>query len=224
MDCLFRYYEDWGGEIAPEEDIEWANADAQLDPERDNLPHDGWQELHLSAMSMQVKCPRQPKKVLDEPREVQRVKAEEMAAHAERSEKDNLIEGSGDDSSLLKSMSSSLNLPGQLQDNEGLWEAITAGYKTDPVLSKVWNSPEHHATFQLRDNLLYTDNCGREEVLCVLHMKVNGDMIITKIITQAHQMLRHLGAQRTMDYICKWYWWPKIGWEVDKYCHSCLTC
>ena len=157
-------------------------------------------------MSMQVKCPKQPERVLDEPREAQRVKAEEMAAHAERSEEDNPIKGSGDDPSLLKSMGSSPNLPGQLQDNEGLQEAITAGYKTDPVLLKVWSSLEHHATFQLRDNLLYTDNCGREEVLCVPHTKVNGDMIITKIIAQAHQMLRHLGAQQTMDYICRWYW------------------
>ena len=147
-----------------------------------------------------------------------------MAAHAKRNEKDNPIKGLGDDSSLLKSMGSSPNLPGQLQDNKGLQKAITAGYKTDPVLLKIWNSPEHHATFQLRDNLLYTNNYGREEVLCVFHMKVNGDMIITKIITQAHQMLRHLGAQWTMDYICRWYWWPKLGWEVDKYCHSCLTC
>ena len=28
MDCLSRYYDNGGGKIAPEESIEWANADA----------------------------------------------------------------------------------------------------------------------------------------------------------------------------------------------------
>ena len=66
---------------------------------------------------------------------------------------------------------------------------------------------------------MYTDNCGGEEVLCVPHAKIKGDTVITMIIVaQAHQMLRHLGAQWTMDYIRRWYWWPKLGQEVDKYC------
>ena len=147
-----------------------------------------------------------------------------MAAHAKRSKEDNHTKGLGDDPSLLESTGNSPDLPGQLQDSEGLLGAIIMGYKTDPVLSKVWSSPEHHAAFQLRDNLLYTDNCGGEEVLCVPHTKVNGDTIIAKIIAQAHQMLRHLGAQWTVDYIHRWYWWPKLSREIDKYCHSCPTC
>ena len=70
-----------------------------------------------------------------------------MADHAERSEEDNLIEGLGDNPSLLKSVGYSLDLPRQLQDNKGLQAAITAGYKADPVLSKVWDNPEHHTAF-----------------------------------------------------------------------------
>ena len=224
VDCLSRYYEDRGGKIAPEEDVEWGNADAWSDPERDDLPHDRWQELCLSAMSTQGKHPRQPERVLDDPREGRRVEAEEMAAHAERSKEDNPIKGLKDNPSLLKSVDNSPDLPGQLQDNEGLQKAITTGYKTDPVLLKVWSSPEHHATFWLKDNLLYTNNHGGEEVLCVPQTKVKGDMIDTKVIAQAHQMLGHLGAQQTADYIHRWYWWPKLGQEVDKYCHSCPTC
>ena len=103
-------------------------------------------------------------------------------------------------------MGSSPDLPSQLR------AAIVVGYKEDPVLSKVWAHPEHHAVFQLRNNLMYTDNQGGEEsVLCVPHTKVKGDMIIAMITAQAHQTLRHLGAQRTADYIHRWYWWPKLG-------------
>ena len=115
-DCLSRYYDDGGGEIAPEESVEWANADAQLDPEGDDLPHDRWQELHLSAMTTQGNRPRQLNRVLDEPREARRVEAEEMADHAERSEEDNPVKGSWDDPSLLKSAGNSPDLPRQLQD------------------------------------------------------------------------------------------------------------
>ena len=105
-----------------------------------------------------------------------------MADHAERSEEDNPIEGLRDDPNLLESAGNSPDLPRQLQDNEGLRAAITVGYQTDPVLLKVWDDPGHHAAFRLRDNLMYTDNRGGEEVLCVPHMKAKGDTVIAMII------------------------------------------
>ena len=71
-------------------------------------------------MIMQGKHPRQPNGVLDEPREARRVEAEKMADHAKRSKEDNPIEGSGDNPNLLESAGNSPDLPGQLQDNEGL--------------------------------------------------------------------------------------------------------
>ena len=175
-------------------------------------------------MTTRGKRPRQPDRVLDEPRETRRAEVEEMAARAERSEEDNPLEDSRDDPNLLESAGNSPDLPRQLQDHEGVRAAITAGYQVDPVLSKVWNDPGHHAAFRLRGNLLYTDNRSGEEVLCVPHAKIKGDTVIAMIIAQAHQTLGHLGAQRTADYIRRWYWWPKLGREVDKYCRSCPTC
>ena len=157
-------------------------------------------------MTTRGKHPRQPDRVLDELRETRRAEVEEMAACAERSEEDNPIKDSRDDPNLLESAGNSPDLPRQLQDNEGVRAAITAGYQADPVLSKVWNDPRHHAAFQLRDNLLYMDNHGGEEVLYVPHAKIKGDTVIAMIIAQAHQMLGHLGAQQTADYICRWYW------------------
>ena len=37
-DCLSRYYEKEEGDIASDEEIDWANADLRLDPEGDDLP------------------------------------------------------------------------------------------------------------------------------------------------------------------------------------------
>ena len=147
VDCLSRYYEDGGGEAASDKNIEWANADARLDPEGDDLPHDRWQELCLGAMTTRGNHPRQTERVLSVPREAQRVEAEEMATHAERSEEDNSLENLRDDPSLLESAGSSPDLPSQLRDSGELRAAIVAGYKEDPVLSKVWAHPEHHTVF-----------------------------------------------------------------------------
>ena len=92
------------------------------------------------------------------------------------------------------------------------------------MLLKVLAKPKHYLTFKVRDNLMYTINGGGEEVLCIPHTEFEGDTIIAMVIVQAHQALGHLGAQRSTDYIRRWYWWPKLGQEVDKYCCSCPIC
>lgn len=48
--------------------------------------------------------------------------------------------------------------------------------------------------------------------------------ILGILIEQAHTTIGHFGSQRTADYICWWYWWPKIGVEVEKFCRSCGIC
>jgi hypothetical protein len=44
------------------------------------------------------------------------------------------------------------------------------------------------------------------------------------IIDQAHTIVGHFGPQRTTDYIRRWYWWPRIHCEVQKFCNSCQVC
>ena len=134
-----------------------------------------------------------------------------MAVNAERSKGEDLSENSGDDPSLLESVGSSPDLPNHMQAKPGLEHAISAGYKNDSVLSKVLNEPDHYSMFKVRDDLIYMNNRGGEEVLCIPHAEFEGDMIVALVIAQAHQALGHLGAQRTVDYICRWYWWPKLG-------------
>jgi len=143
---------------------------------------------------------------MTEQKEVCRMEAEEMVTNAEMSKGDDLSESSGDDPSLLESVGSSPDLPNHIQAQLGLESAISVGYKNDSVLSKVLEEPEHFATFRVRDDFIYTDNRGGEEVLCVPHAEYEGDTIIAMIIAQAHQILGHLGAQRTADYVRRWYW------------------
>jgi hypothetical protein len=48
--------------------------------------------------------------------------------------------------------------------------------------------------------------------------------IWARIVEQAHQVVGHFGSQRTSDYIRRWYWWPRIHSDVEKYCGSCEMC
>jgi integrase-like protein len=106
----------------------------------------------------------------------------------------------------------------------GFFNAVRKGYKDEPLLNKVAAQPNHFPQFSERNGLIYTKNREENEVLCLPHTGYKGDNIIAKVIDQAHRAIGHFGAQRTADYIRRFYWWPKIGREVDKFCRTCPTC
>ena len=98
------------------------------------------------------------------------------------------------------------------------------GYCHDRLFLKIVTEISRHSAFSLRDGLLYTTNRGGHEVLCIPRV-VNKDYSLTAIvIDQAHTILGHFGPQKMADYVRRWYWWPRIGPETDKYCDTCPTC
>ncbi|EIN05666.1 ribonuclease H-like protein, partial [Punctularia strigosozonata HHB-11173 SS5] len=40
----------------------------------------------------------------------------------------------------------------------------------------------------------------------------------------AHRAIGHLGANKTTEYLRRYYWWPKIAADVDLFCKSCHLC
>jgi hypothetical protein len=44
------------------------------------------------------------------------------------------------------------------------------------------------------------------------------------VIEQAHTILGHFSAQKTADYVRRWYWWPRLASEIDKFCDTCGVC
>ena len=78
--------------------------------------------------------------------------------------------------------------------------------------------------FLCTNGLVYMTSTGRQEVLCIPR-KITKDYSLTAtIIDQAHAILGHFGAQKTADYIRRWYWWPRMGSEITKFCDSCGIC
>jgi len=88
----------------------------------------------------------------------------------------------------------------------------------------VLKQPDQHAAFTIRDQLIWSRNRGGEQVLCVPSTKMGRQSLHGIIIDQAHTIVGHFGPQCTTDYIRRWYWWPQIQHEVQKFCNSCQVC
>ena len=45
-----------------------------------------------------------------------------------------------------------------------------------------------------------------------------------RIIEQAHMIVGHFGPLKTAEYVRRWYWWPRLQYEINKFCDSCKAC
>ena len=103
-------------------------------------------------------------------------------------------------------------------------DKVWKGYAKDKLLCKVVGEREQYASFRHEDGLVYTTNRGGHEVLCIPRVVTKDYSLTAIVINQAHTILGHFGAQKTADYIRRWYWWPRLGPEVDKFCDTCGIC
>jgi hypothetical protein len=61
-------------------------------------------------------------------------------------------------------------------------------------------------------------------MVCVPVVPYGNQTMIGVLIDQAHQVVGHYGAQRTAEYLRRWYWWPQISANVQTFCLSCEEC
>jgi hypothetical protein len=91
-------------------------------------------------------------------------------------------------------------------------------------LSKVSKHPDHHKNFEFHNGLIYTKNCTGQDVLCVPSVVKNKQRLTEIVIAQAHEVLGHLGPQKTADYIRRFYWWARVGQDIEQFCKMCPIC
>jgi RNase H-like domain found in reverse transcriptase/Reverse transcriptase (RNA-dependent DNA polymerase)/Integrase zinc binding domain len=215
-DSLSRYYQsDTSEDSHPNYDF--VNADVQLDPEGEDLPWNRVVEIRAISDDAQ----RRP---LREATEERGALAEELANAARAPEAAQGITEDEDDPTIFESISDGPELRKYVEKATDFLERVRAGYSKDPLFSKVVNEQSHYSTFEYREGLLYTRNRGKDEVLCIPRVITKDYSLTATVIEQGHTILGHFGAQKTADYICRWYWWPRITQEVNKYCDSCSTC
>ena len=63
-----------------------------------------------------------------------------------------------------------------------------------------------------------------KSLLCVPKLTVNGRNIHEVIISEAHSILAHLGANKTLNYLRDHVWWKSMASDTKAYCETCVIC
>ncbi len=107
------------------------------------------------------------------------------------------------------------------EGNDSVLEAIKEGYTGDPLTKAILDHPENHTkSFIIKNDLIWTHNAQREQVIIVPRKRE----ITARIITQAHEVVGHMNDWRTMGYTKRWFWWPQMTKLIKEFCRSCGNC
>jgi hypothetical protein len=101
---------------------------------------------------------------------------------------------------------------------------IRGKYDKDPTFQPILERPSDFRNFVVRDRLVYLLKDPEREVLCVPKVLIQGRSARERVISEAHSMLAHLGANKTLDYLRDHVWWKDMVSDVKAFCETCHTC
>ena len=152
------------------------------------------------------------------------VLANELAVHISPPEPPESNPGNGEDPTIFEALTASPELWKHVKEATDFLNMVKWGYRKDALFSKALKDKVKYSLFRYREGFLYTKNRGGQKILCILRVVTKYYSLTATVIEQAHTILGHHGAQKTADYIHRWYWWPRLGHEVNKYCTMCGIC
>jgi hypothetical protein len=234
-DCLSRYFENYTMDEAHEVH-DYVRADTRMDPLGEDLPTYRFNEMKERVVEIRtLRSMELRSHWLAELKEDRNLEAQVMAEVNAQLEPglvttapsihDEDITGTqlqnDEDVSLAKVL---VNRAADQQPTapevDQFLQAVQKGYKQDTILSIVINKPEEHKGFTLCNGLIWRKKIQGDQVLCIPQVP----QVITTILDQAHSTLGHFGNQCTAEYLWRWYWWPKLLWDVREFCKTCEPC
>jgi hypothetical protein len=138
----------------------------------------------------------QKSKQLAEKRETQIQEEQEMASAMERKTEDTHCTSMKEELTVFESTRTSQVPLVQYGNQPKFLNAVRKGYKSESLLAKIMAQLSHYPQFTEKDGLLNMKDCGNEEVLCLPHVKFQGESIVAQIIDGTHKALGHFGAQK----------------------------
>ena len=96
-------------------------------------------------------------------------------------------------------------------------------YGDDPLCRSILDRPKEFRNFEIKDQLIYLKE-NEKQVLCIPKILVQGRNAREIVISEAHSMLAHLGATKTLDYLRDHVWWKDMATDVRAFCETCNTC
>jgi hypothetical protein len=235
-DVLSRYYEsDMALDVhAPSEYI---RADKRIDPTGATLPKQRWKEVIEAQVELRTveEMAQRRSRQLQEKKEARDLEAEVMAAANAVQEPLKEMGGRAhrttqvddEDASLEEALLGGeyVNEPMTLGDEPEFVEAIRRGYAHDKFFIKLEANPSDFKGFSKgEDGLRRTENHRKDKVVCVPMVLFGNQTTIGTLVDQAHRVVGHYGAQRTAEYLQRWYWWPQLTANVRTFCMSCAEC
>lgn len=113
--------------------------------------------------------------------------------------------------------------PAVYPDEDELIVGIRHQYSRDPFFRRILDSPTEYRNFQVDEGLIHL--CLKDKtLLCVPDVKIRERTVREIVISQAHSLLAHLGASKTLTYLRDHVWWKSMVNDVNAYCASCITC
>jgi transposase InsO family protein len=218
-DCLSRYYEnDRSDELHASH--HYVSADVRLDPNHEDLT-----ELRLKELSSNqehILARRLRDRNEDRVDEANRM---EHAAVIDAEVPEVPRPADEDDVTVGDALQDGPPLHEIVLGDTDFLQAVKEGYRDDTMFNKIIEKPHHFSMFRIEDGLIHTKNRLGVDCICIPRSRFKGKRSLPEIvIDHAHNTLGHLGPQRTAEYARRWFWWPRMGREIEKFCHSCGTC
>ena len=96
-------------------------------------------------------------------------------------------------------------------------------YELDPVFQPIIAKPGYFWNFEVDGQIVYLKRKDTR-ILCIPKAVIQGHSAQELVISEAHSMLAHLGANKTLDYLRDHVWWKDMVSDVRTYCETFHTC
>ena len=96
-------------------------------------------------------------------------------------------------------------------------------YENDITFRPILDKPGEFRNFKVEDGLIYLKK-NDKYILCIPKSLIQGRSAREMIISEAHSLLAHLGASKTLDYLRDNVWWRDMVTDVKAFCETCNTC
>jgi hypothetical protein len=110
-----------------------------------------------------------------------------------------------DKPTVVESRAKGENLHKTMANDKMFEEDILRGYEEDAFFGRIMKENKENPLFRIHNGLVWTQNRGGEEILCIPLAKLLNTTLHARIVEQAHQVVGHFGSQRTSDYVRRWY-------------------
>ena len=127
------------------------------------------------------------------------------------------------DNDQIENDNTFLNIVSQSAQGLDLLTELRGKYELDSAFQPIIAKPKDFRNFEVNDQLIYLKTAERK-VLCIPKIVIQGRSAREIVISEAHSMLAHLGASKTLDYLRDHVWWKDLVSDVRAFCETCHTC